>query len=123
MISKDKQYRTRDGREVRIYATDGVGECPIHGAIKGHLGWSAALWREDGKCHWCSSSFGYGPPTPNFDLIEVKPRHKRTVWLNVFEGDGGVGAFTMKEAADSFNSRRRIACLRLDLDFEEGEGL
>ena len=33
MISKDKQYKTRDGREVRVYATDGAGEFPIHGAV------------------------------------------------------------------------------------------
>jgi hypothetical protein len=32
MISMDKQYRTRDGREVRIYAVDGGGKYPIHGA-------------------------------------------------------------------------------------------
>jgi len=121
MISKDKQYRTRDGREVRIYATDGVGEYSIHGAIKGHLGWSAALWREDGKCHWCSSSFGYGPPTPNFDLIEVKPRHKRTVWLNVYV-DEVTSVHRSKESAD-FHNLFRIACIKVDLDFCEGDGL
>ena len=33
MIDKSKTYRTRDGREVRIYATDGVGDQAIHGAV------------------------------------------------------------------------------------------
>lgn len=115
MISKDKTYRTRGGQEVRIYATDGGGSHAVHGSVKMNDGWRCTTWRADGlviaKEEHCA------------DLIEVKPRHKRTVWLNVFEGDGGVGAFTMKEAADSFNSRRRIACIRVDLDFEEGEGL
>ena len=32
MIDKNKQYRTRDGREVRIYATDGYGHYPVHDA-------------------------------------------------------------------------------------------
>lgn len=33
MIDKNKKYRTRDGKEVRIYCTDGRGLYPIHGAI------------------------------------------------------------------------------------------
>lgn len=28
-----KEYKTRDGRKVRIYATDAGGEYPIHGAV------------------------------------------------------------------------------------------
>jgi hypothetical protein len=34
MIDINKKYRTRDGREVRIYATDGDGDPLTHGAIK-----------------------------------------------------------------------------------------
>jgi hypothetical protein len=55
MVSKDKQYRTRDGREVRIYATDGYGPFCLHGAIavydekKTIVGWVLRLWREDGS--------------------------------------------------------------------------
>lgn len=118
MISKDKTYRTRGGQEVRIYATDSGGLFPVHGAILNEGIWNGMKWTIDGHTY-----VGPNVHVSVDDLAEVKPRHKRTVWLNVFEGDGGVGAFTMKEAADSFNSRRRIACLRLDLDFEEGEGL
>ena len=33
MIDMKKKYRTKDGREVRIYATDGVGHYPVHGAV------------------------------------------------------------------------------------------
>ena len=29
-INKNKTYRTRDGREVRIYATDGELPLPVH---------------------------------------------------------------------------------------------
>lgn len=129
MISKDKQYRTRDGREVRIYATDGGGNnCLVHGAIKDYYGWSAALWTENGECYWCSSSFGDGPPTPNFYLIEVKPRHKRTVWLNIYAGSSHGSYYDSKLDADADASAKhqrwpRIACIKVDLDFEEGEGL
>jgi hypothetical protein len=114
MISKDKQYRTRDGREVRIYATDGGGSWPVHGAILEQRGWVYAIWSEDGVCQY----------DRRCDLIEVKPRHKRTVWLNVYEAN----AYTIHDSAEDARLRQsqiydRIACIKVDLDFEEGEGL
>ena len=129
MISKDKTYRTRDGREVRIYATDGVGSCAIHGAVlseevKGVRSnqpgkeWCVTVWSPEGK-----------HIAVHFDLIEVKPRHKRTVWLNVY-GEH-ISVHEEKYHADAsitINSwvggtLDRIACIKVDLDFEEGEGL
>jgi hypothetical protein len=114
MISKDKQYRTRDGREVRIYATDGLGDQAVHGAVKDDHWWTIYAWYPDG-------SYALSDRKGRHDLIEVKPRIKRTVWLNVF--DEGVSAFTLKEAADSFHTRCRIACVKVEIDCEEGEGL
>ena len=123
MISKDKQYRTRDGREVRIYATDGTGGYAVHGAILKPIDdqpyndneWSLTCWSEDGK-----------HIRDKYDLIEVKPRHKRTVWLNVYTPDNNecVGSAYMT-ARDAYKAAAvtRIACIRVDLDFEEGEGL
>ena len=112
MISKDKQYRTRDGREVRIYATDaGMGQNIIHGATHdGEFGWVPHVWMPDGSHERISF----------LDLIEVKPRHKRTVWLNVYPHS--VCAWNERKYADR-NAHDRIACIRVDLDFEEGEGL
>lgn len=51
MISKDKKYCTRDGREVRIYATDGGPSLDrIHGAVKIEgAGWTPATWAWDGS--------------------------------------------------------------------------
>ena len=37
--------RTRDGRKATIYATDGAGNRPVHGAIDGEID----DWREDGR--------------------------------------------------------------------------
>jgi hypothetical protein len=113
MINTEKQYRTRDGREVRIYATDGGGSRPVHGAYLTKNGfWISATWMADGK--WDSENDAY-------NLIEVKPRHKRTVWINLYETDGGT-AFASKKYAD-LCAASRIACIKVDLDFEEGEGL
>jgi hypothetical protein len=67
MIDPKKQYRTRDGREVRIYAVDGGGEFPVHGAIKkpGDI-WDSMCWGVNGE--WFSVA-----DMDCYDLTEVKP--------------------------------------------------
>lgn len=115
MIDPKKQYRTRDGEEVRIYAVDGDGANPIHGAILTKHGWKVNSWGRDGK--WCPNS------TYGVDLIEVKPRIKREVWVNVYRW-GISGCYETKESADNGEAEgARIACVKAVLDFEEGEGL
>jgi len=123
MISKDKQYRTRDGREVRIYATDGYGDNKVHGAVKEDSGWVIYAWYEDGR-------YALSDYKGRHDLIEVKPRIKRTVWLNIHESSAT--AHQSKQSADdackttgSFGSVSiyRLACIKIEIDCEEGEGL
>jgi hypothetical protein len=109
MISKDKTYCTRDGREVRIYATDGHPDEPVHGAFKDYSGrWNSSMWKLDG------SSF-YGKDAA--DLIEVKPRIKRTVWLSVYPSAVWFSIENGEFGADC------LARVRVDIDCEEGEGL
>jgi hypothetical protein len=112
MIDINKQYRTRDGREVRIYATDGVESEEVHGSVKRSYGWRAETWPINGL-HSVDSSL---------DLIEVRPRHKRTVWVNVYN-DTTTGDYETKKKADKCAYVNRIACIKVELDFEEGEGL
>jgi hypothetical protein len=71
----DKQYRTRDGRKVRIYAVDGSSNLPIHGAIKFDNGWKSSCWNPNGLHFTGCSNLN--------DLIEVKPRIQREYWVNV----------------------------------------
>ena len=116
MIDINKQYRTRDGREVRIYATDGGAGSPVMGAVfyttpNGQWWWESARWTEDGRYDV------HGRQTET-DLIEVRPRHKRTVWLHVWN-DGTVCA----TEETYYVPTGRIACIKVELDFEEGEGL
>jgi len=108
MIDKNSTYRTRDGREVRIYATDGVEGGEVHGSVKRSYGWCAETWPINGL-HSVDSSL---------DLIEVRPRHKRTVWLHVFKH-----TIVAAEEPPLGNITTRIACIKVELDFEEGEGL
>jgi hypothetical protein len=114
MIDPKKQYRTRDGREVRIYAVDGGCSYPVHGAYKGDAGWVIAQWTREGCFQ--SNKFSNG-----FDLIEVKPRIRREVWVNVYEHGNG-SYFESREVADRYPGSR-IACVKLVIDCEEGEGL
>ena len=114
MLDISKQYRTRDGREVRIYATDGEHGELVHGAIKHkEYGWQSMLWFADGHYHDGENSCS--------DLIEVRPRHKRTVWVNIYD-DSKPALHLSRELADQYRCDR-IACIKVELDFEEGEGL
>jgi hypothetical protein len=122
MISKNKTYRTRDGREVRIYAIDGgVGKSMVHGATLDEApGWFPRVWYPDGS----------HTENGDFDLIEVKPRIKRTFWTNIYGGKYfdpdkvGQAIFFSKEMADKFVIYAdRVACVKVEIDCEEGEGL
>jgi hypothetical protein len=109
MISKDKTYRTRDGREVRIYATDGGGDYPVHGSVKTNDGWRSRTWVSNGQV---------GPFENDGDLIEVKPRIKRTVWLHVY--DYAVAVYETPIIQQLNPPRCRM---KVEIDCEEGEGL
>jgi hypothetical protein len=111
MIDKNKQYKTRDGREVRIYATDGGGIYPVHGAIKNESGWYLAQWYSDGR-HIRSNE------SPS-DLIEVKPRIKIERWIVVYE-NGEVNTLKTPPVPADYG---RFAVKHISFEVEEGEGL
>ena len=111
MIDKDKQYTTRDGREVRIYATDSGGIFPVHGAFHSPCGkWVSCGWRDEGVY--------YVTRTSNLDLIEVKPRIRRTLWLLVYD----TYCMHSKEKPPVICDDCK-ACVKVEIDCEEGEGL
>ena len=118
MIDMAKQYRTRDGREVRLLMTDGGGSggSPVIGAIKDRDGsWFPCCWAANGWYH----PLGGG----SYDLIEVRPRIKREYWMNVYPSEMGNVTYLTKEVADKAADSDRIACVRVEIDVEEGEGL
>jgi hypothetical protein len=53
VIQVGRQYVTRDGHKVRIYAVDGTKPYNIHGAIMADqskwFGWQAEQWTADGN--------------------------------------------------------------------------
>lgn len=113
MIDKSKQYKTADGREVRIYGTDGAGAYPVHGAINTHdEGWLLYCWPSNG----CAK---FNEP---WNLVEVKPRIEMECWLNVHD-DYVSGGFLTKDEANLYQGDTRIACVKVVIDCEEGSGL
>ena len=114
MISKDKEYRTRDGDEVRIYATDGEPTAEVHGAYKSSNGhWIPTHWDKNG-IFWDGIS-------EEMNLIEVKPRIKREFWVNIYEK--AISWEITRKQADKYATDNRIACVKVEIDCEEGEGL
>ena len=114
MIDITKTYRTRCGYPVRIYATDGVGAFCVHGAYCEGGDWILSKWTEVGHRE-------IGRTCPR-DLIEVKPRIKYDMWVNVYE-DGLGGKYETKQEADEKSTHGRIACVKITIDCEHGEGL
>lgn len=118
MIDISKKYRTRDGREVRVLMTDGGDwNCPVIAAYKDRNGyWWPLHLTAEGR----HSPSGREHP---LDLIEIKPRIYREVWVNVYAEGRGINAFQSRESADECACAGRIACVKVTIDCEEGEGL
>jgi hypothetical protein len=87
MISKDKQYKTKGGQEVRIYSTEAGGLFPVHGSVKVNGGkeWIHKIWTNQGSAS--SSSSNIESSKMWGDLIEIVPKVK--VWVEyVLDGNG-----------------------------------
>lgn len=120
MIDPKKSYRTRDGREVRILMTDGGDwNYPVIAAYKDKDDrWWPLHLTADGR-------HSLNPEAPNcLDLIEVRPRIQREVWVNVYSGDMDMffDCRSSKVEADLVGGNR-IACVKVVIDCEEGDGL
>ncbi|MHB8098055.1 MAG: hypothetical protein ACYDD5_00515 [Sulfuricurvum sp.] len=76
VISKDRQYTTRDGHKVEIYATDKGGDRPVHGTVLEDNGiWKPWSWTAEGMSFIATHSHLY-------DLIEVwEPQIDELCWF------------------------------------------
>jgi hypothetical protein len=79
-----QEYRTRDGRRARVYATDGGWDYPVHGAI-----WFSGddIWEPDS---WAVSGHSYLGEGSDKDLMPPAPEPKPatvTFTINFREGD------------------------------------
>jgi hypothetical protein len=113
-ISKDKTYKTRDGREVRILATDiDNNNFPVAAAVRNPLN------NTEHVTSFTSDGYVFLTRIQNSNnLVEVKPRHKR------FMVAGPAWGYLTKEAAQRAAkeySDKGVAVV--EFEFEEGEGL
>jgi hypothetical protein len=116
-IDINKRYRTNDGKEVVIYTTDGADKAfPVVGEVR--LDDSISIvskWSVYGQVH--------GTYMKAHCLVEVKPRIKRTIWVNVYSDGIRNGAHNTKQQAEHYASSGIVACVKVEIDCEEGEGL
>lgn len=113
-----KPVRTRDGKPARIICTDRVGNYPIIALVQAANQEEVLKYKSDGKF----SGSDYAHPA---DLENIREKFTRTVWLNVYSQgpSGDTAVHSSREAADRFALEDRIACVAVDLEFEEGQGL
>jgi hypothetical protein len=117
-VEISKQYRTVCEYPARIYCTNAGGTLPVHGAVFRDGNWAIETWGLNGRCFGDSSGSGH----PH-DLIEVKPRIQREVWLNVYERITTIYETRERADANAGTLHQRLACLKITIDCEEGEGL
>ena len=56
------------------------------------------------------------------DLVNVPVKHVREYWVNLYPA-GSDTFYDTKAAADGIASITRLACKKITIEFEEGEGL
>jgi hypothetical protein len=55
--------------------------------------------------------------------MKDKPRKVLTVWINIYSGNVGGKLCYTKLNANRCASSGRIACVKVDIEYQEGEGL
>jgi len=122
MIDLVKKYQTRAGRKVRVYATDGDGPYPVHGAEWVGEGWTTSKWTQDGG--YCSGAI------TRRDLIEVREKLTVSGHVNIYRINGDATLLQSelhRTKEDAIYARRNspdaIACRPVTIEFEEGDGL
>ena len=99
MISMDKTYRTRDGREVRLLCVDREGFFPVVGLVGNDL------------VSWTGVGIHVSHTQTVYDLIEVVPDVVR--WANVYPDGNVPNIHPSRDIANHFAKPNRIALLKI----------
>ena len=111
MIDLEKKYTNKRNDEIKLSHIDrGI----VYGWVNLGIDWYSHQWDEE------TGKVLLNTPYVN-DLIEAKPRIKRTIWLSIYE-DCTLSS-SSKEEADHYDGDDRLACIKVEIDVEEGEGL
>lgn len=109
-----KPLQTRDGREVRIYSTDGMEPYPIHGALLSELGWVVHTWASSGVAVLGNSG-------GSVDLVQVPVKHTFVKWVAFWEN--GEATIYSENPVGKIVNRFIVAIKRVEGTYTEGEGL
>jgi hypothetical protein len=127
-VEMGKEYTTRDGRPVRIYAVDAGGKYPVHGAHRQSSGtWVAEVWTPNGS--WSYTDNNSATCGGHTDLIEVPRKFRLERWTNVYRRDDGtVTCFKTHDsqglARNAVNTEMKcVACVRIVIECAECDGL
>ena len=105
---------TRDGRKVTLYCVDAPGSYPVHGRVEGDD--EPYGWRKNGD-FWSSGM------ESKLNLIQPPRRFRYEQWVNVYHVPNLGARHLTKEDADRHSGSARIACVKVIIEGEEGEGL
>lgn len=112
-----KPVQTRDGRPVRILCTDAQSITSVVGLISEEPGKERLFaWNAHGRVAGLAQLDAHTD-----DLVNTPVKRRVTGWLNVYP-DGAV-YFGHKAKADLFAISSRIACIHIDIEYTEGDGL
>jgi hypothetical protein len=115
--------QTRDGRDFRLLCIDRTGRYPVLGLTSDDQ--VIGLTAHGTYCH-------NGEKSP-YDLIPVPRKVRVRGWLNVYPAESGFPdkvsespvsmSFYWSRAGADKNARDRIACIEIDREVTEGDGL
>ena len=114
-LDGSRPVTTRDGRKVVLYCVDAPGSWPVHGLIEGSP--VPTAWKGNGR--WYGTFYDKG----SVDLIQPPRRFKYERWVNVYNDPSFGNHYATKENADRHAGLARIACVKVVIEGEEGEGL
>lgn len=111
-----QQVQTRDGRKARIICVDRkVPDYPVVALIDSNDGGEIASFTITGTY--------VQTVTHTLDLIPIPTRIKRDVWINVYRSGTDYCTHASRDLADRCASSQRLACIKVPIDCQEGEGL
>jgi hypothetical protein len=119
IVEMTKEYRTRDGHEVRLYAVNQSGLFPVHGAIRSTSGfWFCTAWTEEGRNR-------IDCPNHVHDLVEAPARIRTTAWVSVYKvfDKYMFGVYESHKQAQQSSAQDCLAIVNIDIDCEQGEGI
>ena len=110
--------QTRDGRPVRLLCKDLRSDYTVAAAVEEKSGGGefVSVFHHDGEYHNQDCSH-------LMDLIPVPRKVKVKGWVNVYPGGPHHWIYDDKEGADRYARSDRIACIEIDHEVTEGEGL